>query len=66
MDNAAKLDFRLLNSLAVGYLLSRAVYNVIFLRNDTNRFVFARTTVFMVGTFVNIGLFVLLGYASNI
>lgn len=65
VGNAARLEIGLLNRLAVAYLVSRAVYNVVFIRNDTNRFVFVRTLLFMVGTSINIGLFVLAGVALN-
>ena len=65
VGNAAKLDVGVLNRLALGYVASRALYNVIFLNNDTNRFIFVRTAVFMVGTAINIMLFVLAGMAFN-
>lgn len=39
VGNAASLDVGLLNRMAVAYVVSRALYNVVFVRNDTNRFV---------------------------
>lgn len=59
------LDVGVLNRMAVAYVGSRAMYNVIFIRNDTNRFIFVRTGVFMVGTVINIALFVLSGMALD-
>ena len=65
VGNAARLDVGVLNRLAVAYVVSRALYNVIFVLNVTNRFVFVRTGVFLVGTFINISLFVMAGMALN-
>lgn len=65
VGNAARLDAVLLNRLAVAYLVSRAVYGVVFVRNDTNRFVFVRTAIFMVGTAINVALFVMAGMTVN-
>lgn len=59
--NAAGLDVGLLNGLAWGYVASRVLYNVVFIHNDTEKYVFVRTAVFMVGTVINCALFVLAG-----
>ena len=66
VGNWAGVDVRVLNWMSVGYLLSRVVYNVIFVRwNDTNRWVWLRTTVFMVGLLDCLGVFVLAGRKVN-
>lgn len=65
VGNTAKLDVEIVNRLAVSYVLSRVLYSIIFVRNDTNRFVFVRTAVFMVGTAINVALFVLAGRVLN-
>ena len=59
--NVAKLDTTLLNGLSMGYLVSRALHSLISIHNDTDRFVFVRTGVFMVGVAINCTLFVLAG-----
>ena len=59
--NVAKLDPTVLNGLTIGYIISRIVHSLIFIHNDTNRFVFARTSVFFVGIGINLALFILSG-----
>lgn len=54
-----------MNKLAWGYVASRMVYNIIFINNDTTKYVFWRTGVFMVGICINCTLFIMAGRAWN-
>lgn len=61
VGNAAGLDAGTLNKLAWGYVASRVLYNIIFVHNDTEKYVFVRTAMFVIGTGINCALFILAG-----
>lgn len=48
--NMARLDNSWLNLLSVGYVLSRVVYNVLYVNNTTAKLAAARSVVFISGT----------------
>lgn len=65
LGNAAGLDVALLNRLALLYLVSRAVYIPVYIRNDTARSVPLRTAVFAVGLVSSFALWICSGLKYN-
>jgi len=59
--NSAGLSKTLLNSLSLGYLASRALYNWLYVVGDKKAWAMARTVVFFAGQGVLFSLFVLAG-----
>lgn len=59
--NVARLETKWLNGLSWGWLASRAVYNVLYVNNETKRLAKARAAVFMAGMGMVFTLFVKAG-----
>lgn len=59
--NIARLDAKWLNGLALGYMASRMLYNVLYIYNDTKQLAKARAGVFMCGMAMIFTLFVRAG-----
>jgi uncharacterized MAPEG superfamily protein len=59
--NVAGLDTSWLNALSLGYVLSRIVYNFIYINNTTAALAATRTLVFMSGASMIMTLFVMAG-----
>lgn len=60
--NMAHLHHTWLNALSVGYVLSRIVYNLVYINNTTAALATTRTVVFVTGQSMLMTLFVLAGY----
>lgn len=60
---AAKVDNWTLNALSGGYLVSRVVYNFIYINNEEESLATARTGVFLTGIGMVFTLFVKAGNA---
>lgn len=60
--NAAGLNTRLLNSLSLGYLVSRAAYNAIYVWQDTYMKSILRPVAFFAGVSMYFTLFVKAGH----
>lgn len=61
--NLAHLDNSWLNGLSVGYVISRMVYNLIYINNTTDALASTRTVVFVSGVSMIMTLFVM---AANV
>lgn len=59
--NMARLDNTWLNGLSVGYVISRVVYNLLYINNTTARLATTRTGVFISGIGMIWVLFILAG-----
>ncbi len=59
--NVAGLEPTLLNGLAYGYLLTRVVYNLVYINNTTEPVATGRTVIFLSGVGCCFGLFITAG-----
>ena len=59
--NAAGLDQRLLNTLSLGYVLSRVAFNIVYVWQDINNIKTLRPVVFFAGVAMYMTLFVKAG-----
>jgi uncharacterized MAPEG superfamily protein len=59
--NMAQLDVRLMNLLSVGYVVSRAVYNLIYINNTSAALATTRTGVFLAGIGIIFSMFIMAG-----
>lgn len=59
--NMARLDNSWLNILSAGYVLSRLIYNVIYINNTTASLAMVRSTVFTGGAGMIIALYIMAG-----
>ena len=59
--NMANISHTWLNAMSVGYLISRIIYNLIFINNTTLILAWTRTAVFMSGVAMILTMFVLAG-----
>lgn len=63
--NAARLNPKLLNGLSLGYVLSRVVYNFVYINNSTSQLARTRVVTFFSGLGMIFTLFVKAGNKIN-
>jgi uncharacterized MAPEG superfamily protein len=63
--NYAKLPVKELNALAAAYLISRMLYNTIYVFNTSEKISNLRSVIYLVGIGINFTLFIKAGLALN-